>query len=236
MRALHSITEAKLFWDKARIPTRRVDHCVTKLEKVYNDWRKIQKNACNRAEWQKTKENKFSETLDDLFDIAHADALSLIKIQEDKDFLNAQRKKGRQGIMAGLDLNLSNKEKRKTDCLQAEYSKHLENEISFQDESMVLASSESSDDSDSVLDHPLPSTSSMQVVQLTNPKNKRARVDFINNRIVSPLDRCKISDRNAVHLLIAVAEALGHDVSNLIINRSSKSWRYGYQEPETDSD
>lgn len=61
----------------------------------------------------------------------------------------------------------------------------------------------------------VPSTSSDLV------KSGRGKVDFITDRLVAVLDRCKISDRDAVHLLVAVAEALGHDVHNLIINRTS---------------
>ena len=39
--------------------------------------------------------------LDDLFDIAHADVLKMIKIEEDKLFLSSQRKKGCPGSMSG---------------------------------------------------------------------------------------------------------------------------------------
>jgi len=35
------------------------------------------------------------------------------------------------------------------------------------------------------------------------------------------LDKCKVSDRNAVHLLIANAEALDNNINKLIVNRSS---------------
>lgn len=35
------------------------------------------------------------------------------------------------------------------------------------------------------------------------------------------MNKCKISDRNAVHILTATAEALGNDVNKLIANRSS---------------
>lgn len=38
---------------------------------------------------------------------------------------------------------------------------------------------------------------------------------------MAALDKCKISDRDSVHILIAVAEALGHRVDDLVINRSS---------------
>lgn len=51
--------------------------------------------------------------------------------------------------------------------------------------------------------------------------HQEAKLDFINERITSALDKCKITDRNAVHLLIAVAEALGHSANDFVINRTS---------------
>jgi hypothetical protein len=40
--------------------------------------------------------------------------------------------------------------------------------------------------------------------------NKRGRTIFINEKLVTVLDRCKVSDRDATHILIAAAQALGH--------------------------
>ena len=42
------------------------------------------------------KEEAFKEILNDFFDMAHQDAMKLIKIQLDRDFLIAQREKGRR--------------------------------------------------------------------------------------------------------------------------------------------
>ena len=50
---------------------------------------------------------------------------------------------------------------------------------------------------------------------------KRGRHNFITPKLVSVLDKCKISDRDAVRILIATAQALKHDVSNLVINATS---------------
>lgn len=47
----------------------------------------------------------------------------------------------------------------------------------------------------------IPSTSTMISV-------KRGKIDFINDRLVMVLDRCKVSNRNAVHILMAI---LGHN-------------------------
>ena len=49
---------------------------------------------------------------DNLFDIAHADAETIIKIQQDIDFLKAQRKEGPRGCMTGIDNKLFEKEKK----------------------------------------------------------------------------------------------------------------------------
>lgn len=39
--------------------------------------------------------------------------------------------------------------------------------------------------------------------------------------ILAIRDKCKVSDRNAMHLLLATAEALGVDTSTLVLNSSS---------------
>ncbi|ESN94235.1 hypothetical protein HELRODRAFT_164040 [Helobdella robusta] len=49
---------------------------------------------------------------DNLFDIAHANAIELIQIQEERKFLLAQREPERRGYMSGVDKNLALKEAR----------------------------------------------------------------------------------------------------------------------------
>lgn len=49
----------------------------------------------------------------------------------------------------------------------------------------------------------------------------KGKINFINSRIVSALDKCKISDRSAMHVIVPIAEALGHNINDLIINRST---------------
>lgn len=86
------ISEVVIFWQKARIPFREPQHCIAKLEALYNEWRMLQKHSKRRNETQEQKEHNFKEKLDDLFDIAHANALEIIKIEEDRQFLISQRK------------------------------------------------------------------------------------------------------------------------------------------------
>lgn len=50
---------------------------------------------------------------------------------------------------------------------------------------------------------------------------KRGNINFINTELVAALDKCKLSDRDSVHILIATTEALGHNTEDLVINRTS---------------
>lgn len=118
-----TIQEVVIFWEKAKIPTRQLYNCVIKLEKLYEEWRKLQRNA-NRLKSTTHNENveAFKSILDDLFDIAHQDALKNT-IEEDKQFLLLQRKKGRPGCMGGVDINFVRAEQRKEQRLAVELAR-----------------------------------------------------------------------------------------------------------------
>lgn len=101
------------FWLKSNIPTNGRDKVMHKVEALYNEWRKLGKNKTLGGPTHTANEKKFVDTLDDLFDIARSDALMTMTIEEDKQFLLAQRKKGRQGSMIGQDGSFSALQKRR---------------------------------------------------------------------------------------------------------------------------
>lgn len=80
------------------------------------------------------------------------------------------------------------------------------------------------DDSSPTAINCLPGTSNS--MNISPPPNAtliktRGRNEIMTKKLASALDRCKVSDRDAVHILISVAESLGNDVRDLVINRSS---------------
>lgn len=108
-----AIAAAKIFWIQARIPIREDHKCVAKLVKLYDKWKAIQKTVPNKRSTAQNKiAEEYVECLDDLFDIATANALETMKIDEDKQFLEMQRQKGRPGSMIGVDMALFGREKR----------------------------------------------------------------------------------------------------------------------------
>lgn len=52
-------------------------------------------------------------------------------------------------------------------------------------------------------------------------KESRGRKIIVTPKVAASLDKCRISDRDAVHVLFAVTEALGHDASQYALNRST---------------
>ncbi|GBO44032.1 hypothetical protein AVEN_162616-1 [Araneus ventricosus] len=107
-----TIRKCIIFWEKARIPTKSLPNCVRKLANVYQVWRDLQKNAKKLQDIFKRQQQEFVSNLDNLFDIAQADALQLMKIEEGRMFLQLQREQGRPGHLGGVDKILTDKEKR----------------------------------------------------------------------------------------------------------------------------
>lgn len=124
------IKECSIFWEKARIPIMTIVNAEKKLMKLYNEWRNLSKHKNRDSELFKRKCEEWKEALNDLFDIAKANAIGLIKIGEDKQFLIKQRLKGRQGSMAGVDVKLrKNEEYRQNRQQQEEIRRKMLQEV-----------------------------------------------------------------------------------------------------------
>ena len=108
-----AVRETEIFWEKARIPTRRLNKSIVKLKSIYAEWRNLQKKKSTNTSLQKTKESQFEEKLDNLFDISAANALEVMTIEEDKEFLILQRQSGQPGYMSGLDKAFQETEKKR---------------------------------------------------------------------------------------------------------------------------
>ena len=93
-------------WSKARIPMTYQPHIVSKLKACVDEYNLIKKNKRRASDSQRARENEFTDRLNLLFDIAHKDADTLLKIDEDKLFLEDQRN-ARKMTMCGEDVRLS---------------------------------------------------------------------------------------------------------------------------------
>ena len=113
--ASHSTTNDVLeVWAKARIPTRLKKHVVEKVECLFHEYDKLKKNKENKAKRSESllkKEEEWKDGLESLFDITHADAMKMISMQEDREFLLARREAGRRGKMGSVDKAMAKRER-----------------------------------------------------------------------------------------------------------------------------
>lgn len=222
-----AIRECNIFWEKARIPTRSLPNSVKQLVKLYDVWRNLQKDAKKTQEIYEQRRKEFTSQLDNLFDIAHADSLKLISVEEDKIFLQRQREPGRPGYLAGVDKQLTGKDERRRQRALEEENRRLK----YYNTASTSAAydftnfniDDEFDDSSSSSDV---TTSYQQMTTLTESEKsgntaKRGRKNFVTPKLVATLDRCQLSIRDSVFILQAALEALGHDIDDFSINKSS---------------
>ena len=209
------------FWQKAKIPTRAVHHCQAKLESEFESWRLLKKNANRTTETQKSKELAFSGKLENLFDIAHAEALQMITISEDRDFLLAQREEGRRGSMGGLDSTMAKKEKKSAEQKMKLETRRLRAETSCKRlTEMAELASTSSETDESMTPEMQATTSEFQTP--SRPKRRKLKLKkVVTPKLTAMLDRNKVTDRKAVFVVAETAKSLGHDIQDLALSRSS---------------
>lgn len=191
---------------------RRIDHATKELEELVSQWEGLKKNKSRRTETQIANEEAFTNCFNDLFDVAHQDALTTMDNEEDKQFLQKQREKGRQGSMVGADLLLMKKQKRQARKRHNQQAWKEKQNATF-DQVVVL---ESSDSSNSSSDSEAEGAVGGVTTTPTPPANKRGRTNLFTSHVLSSIDRAKISDRRAVQLISPIMHA-----SEYSINRSS---------------
>ncbi|XP_050499022.1 uncharacterized protein LOC126879795 [Diabrotica virgifera virgifera] len=219
------IDEVVVFWKKARIPVQNRSNCILKLKSLYDNVRNLEKSKNRDTERQREKENDFKEALDNLFDIATLNALNEIKIAEDREFLIKQREKGRVGCMLGVDIKLLRKEKRKEERTAAELKRkedllensscsigHFEMEDKEHEDSQKKVINQDNSEDDIYF---------ISESQQGPSSNKRGRKTLMTPRLAAALDKCKVSDRDTMHIISAVLEALNIDITEFVLNRSS---------------
>lgn len=112
--------EVEIFYKKAGIPTALPHNNALKVENLVQAYKNVQKHSSRNSSSQIEKEKEFIDKLDDLFDMSHRDAMILIRDVEVREFLIAQRKKGREGCLLGVAINEQHREDKRELRVQQE--------------------------------------------------------------------------------------------------------------------
>ena len=181
------------------------------------------------------REQDFVNKLDLLFDVAHADALNLIKIDEDRHFLLDQRGK-REMVMTTLDKDLVKKQARSLQRQRDEEERRsrvkakdmstltpLTSTYVPQPEMEDLSTSKSDKSSEDEKEQEYTPSAYKKSRKSSTEKNERGSLttSLFTPQLTSALDRNKVSDREAVRLMVPLVAALGKDSSDLPISRTT---------------
>ena len=220
-----AIRAVSAFWWKAGIPVKAEQHSIQKLESVFYEWKGLQKHKARASETHKTKEQEFISRLDDLFDIAHSDAMSLIKIPQDREFLLRQREKGRTGSIGALDRISEQKicraaQHRDEEAMRRKrYEQEIEATTSQADLESMSSSGDDSDNEKGTSDEEFEAVGAEDAG--ASSACKKAKIKILTPGLLAALDRTKTTSRNATYVLTETATSLGHDADSLNISRSS---------------
>ena len=168
--------------------------------------------------------------MDSMFDISHADALTLMTIEEDKEFLLLQRKEGRPGTMMGVDEKLSRLEKRRLERVESEERRKKRCKI----EKLKSEETVAFQDSDDNYSEPEPSTSTSHHENKPSASGTRGRHNILTPEMSAALDRTGVSDRDATYLLSQCVKQMGSkQLSEVAVNRESiRRTRKAHRETE----
>lgn len=211
------IDEVIIFWQKARIPTSASWYSAQKIVDLHEKWKTLQKSAHRKSsELQQSREKEFSDKLDDLFDIAAKDAITTMKV-EDREFLIAQRKKGREGCLIGVDVKGQEKEQKRQERIDAEERRRKKAAT----ESASYLQSVPYDFDDFVEDEHNEEKEDEDYDPGPSQAARQRKKNIYTERLFGALDSCEITDRDAVHVISAVLAALGLSTKDYIFSHSS---------------
>lgn len=217
--ATHTIERVEDFWFRAKLPIKHRQDSIKKLEKLFYEWAGLKKNKSRRSQTQQCNEAQFLATIEELFDIAHANAMGLIEIEEDKLFLESQRKEARPGCMVGVDTVLLQRQKKHNEKKQKFDSRRNRSQRDKDTlfEKAVLESSTDSEESSPEEEDQDPGPSSRPALA----PRKRGRRSVISSQLAAMLDRNGLSDRAAMMIVFEASRTLGEDAESLALNRST---------------
>ena len=193
-------------WERARIPSQRVDACVRKLRGIYDKYQALKKHRTRGRESDRVNEKIFLDDLQDLFDVATSDAIQTMASEEDKKFLKMQREDVFSCSIAGTDATKSGIEDRRgkrEKQMAALKRRYDERESKVQGAVAAFSSSSTASEESQSEDEYRPSTSACTTV----PPAKRPKNIFQSPEVVGALDRVNLPDRGAAFVTGAVAQA-----------------------------
>jgi hypothetical protein len=193
-------------WARARIPTGEERNIIRKFEMLLSNYRNICRNKKRAGPAQTKKETDFEQSIDLLFDMSHYNVMNMIKIEEDRVFLEDQRSE-RKYAMAGVDIVLSRKEKRKELRDKKEEIRRRTEESRNKVDEIGIISIEADDSKTDEAETDVEDEEFVLTASVPKPKRRKTSHYIVTPEVAAALDRTNVSNRKAAYIISAAVQS-----------------------------
>lgn len=207
-------------WKKLGIQTRDIHKIETKLIRKFDDWNHLHKWKLSNASVQKNKRKNFTSKLDKAFYVKETAQKKPARVPKrpaehnlsENDQSTLKRKK--RLLESDESIDLSTRPRLRSRTLTATSSTATSSTATSEAIADVLSETTPSDDDDDT-------KKSIDPDYENDHLNEARKVEFINNHVVSTIDAIGLSDYKAARILTAVAQALGHNLNDIVVSRNT---------------
>lgn len=213
------------FWEKSHLPVRQKHHVVQKIKDLYNERNNLMKHRSRSNQSDLHKQKQFTEKLEQLFDISHANAKAIITNEEDRTFLQLQQE-SRTGSIGPIDKTLADKEKRRAARQQRQQELKRREAKRGAAAAAYLTSQQSTDQSSSDSTEEIESETELYTPQSANSNtgnttSTEKRRQVVSANILAVLDRTNTSIRKSAMITASVVNEVGCSTSSGVLSKST---------------
>lgn len=231
--------EVLSIWIAKKIPCREERNIIVNIKKLHDLWIKLQKDKYKTSLSVLRKRNAFSGQLDNLFDIVSTANDDQKKLTDSVEcLLNLLRQNKRVPQKLVEEFENDDKEVEKNDQNYFEKSikrRKLEIQVPCQpcDENINTESDvefESNNSADSDNDYVANNVLNSDIDYVFNDSDdsddfvlqqEEQKINIMTDDVCGALDRAKVSNRNAVYIVVAICKALNQNIGNIACSAST---------------
>lgn len=218
------VKNAMVLWKKLKIDTRRTDTIEDNIIKEYDNWHHLCKYKDSNSSEQKRLRSEFTAQVDEIFDVTkQRPKRSWSKSLESEKNVSKSKKRRTEPEMGKKSEDLSPSRTRSSMTKPTSSTEPRKDLSRSQTRSMGEPSSSTAGQtefSDSNLSSDY-DNDKMDADYKKYYKREKKKVEFITGHVVATIDAVGLSDTPAARILTSVAQALGHDLQDLNVSRTT---------------
>ena len=201
------------FWTKSRLPTRQKHHIIKMIKDLYGQQVKLMKHRKRSNDTDRKRQKDYSEKLERMFDISHANSDELIKNAEDREFLGLQRR-SRTGVIGSIDRKLAVQEAKSA---ERKVRKQLYAEKVAKQDVFECKVQEDEQGGESSSEENEVSETDEEAFSI----KKRKRKQFLSQSVAAVLDKTGTSVRKSAMVSASVLNAAGCSTASMVLSKST---------------